>query len=116
MDEDTLTLEQQFLLQRLQREALAMDREQLVGALFDAWAARFRLKQAFISMSQQAGFVFRVEERHPWRQPESDEEFYQLFGYLPSMKEREAYLRHQHETATMELDMEAIVLTADEDE
>ncbi len=43
MDEDTLTLEQQFLLQRLQREALAMDREQLVGALFDAWAARFRL-------------------------------------------------------------------------
>ena len=116
MDEDTLTLEQRFLLLRMQREARAMDREQLLGALCDAWVARFRLKQAFTTMSQQAGFVFRVEERHPWRQPETDEDFCQLFGYLPSPEEREAYLRHQHETATMELDMEAIVLTADEDE
>lgn len=116
MDEDQLSLEQRFLLQRIRLDASTMEHEPLVTALCDAWEARFRLKQIFASMSREAGFSFVVEERLPWRRPESDADYERVFGYIPSAQEREAFLKYQEETVTMELDMEAIVLTPDEDD
>lgn len=116
MDEDPLTLEQRFLLARIRQEAQSFEPEALVAALCDAWEARFRLKRTFILLSQQAGWVFQLEERQPLPRLESDEECRRLFGYIPSAEERAAFLKHQHETVTMDLDMEAIVRTPDEDD
>lgn len=116
MDEVALTPEQDYLLARVRYEAQDMEREALITALCDAWEARFRLKQSFICLSRQAGFVFLLEERRPWQPPKSDAEFARLLGYIPSPQERAAYLKHQREAVTMELDMEAIVLTPDEDD
>lgn len=116
MGEAMLTAEQAFLLARVRHEAHSMEHGALVDALCDAWEARFRLKQSFLSLSRQAGFVFRLEEHRPWRPPRSDADFVRLLGYVPSPQERAAYLRHQREAVTMELDMEAIVLTPDEDD
>lgn len=115
MENESWSLEQAFLLQRVRLEAEAMDRSALIEALCDAWAARFRLKHAFASMSRDAGYLFHLEERRPWRPPETEADFEAALGYVPDAAERAAYLRRQWETATMALDMDAIVLTPDDD-
>lgn len=113
--DDALSPEQCYLLRRVAIEAETLDRDQLIAALCEAWEARFRLKQYFISTSRAAGFVFQVQEQCVWPQPESPAEFEAVFGYRPSAAELEAYYEQMWELATMELDMDAIVLTPDDD-
>jgi hypothetical protein len=115
MEPDLLTTEQRYLLRKVELEAQAMSRPELIAALCDAWEARFAQKQHFISNTREAGLVFRIEERQPLQLPESHEELKQLFGHLPDEEELDAYLREQWESATMELDMEAIVQTPDDE-
>ena len=115
MEELELTQEQKYLLRRVEIEARTMSKDELVEALCTSWEARFRLKQTFIANSRNAGFVFFLEERHPWQQPETREEFTELMGYEPTEEEAEEYLRDMWEAATMELDMDEIVLTPDDD-
>lgn len=110
-----LSTEQQYMLQRLAMEAKGMSREQLIEALCDSWEARYRQRQCFISSSRSAGFVFQMEERRPWQQPETEEEFKEILGYVPTEEEANAYLKDAWETATMELDMDEIVLMSDEE-
>jgi hypothetical protein len=115
MEELELTQEQKYLLRRVEIEARAMSKDELVEALCTSWEARFKLKQTFIANSRNAGFIFFLEERHPWQQPETKEEFTEILGYEPTEDEAEEYLREMWEVATMELDMDDIVLTPDDD-
>lgn len=115
MEELDLTQEQKYLLRRVEIEARAMSKDQLVEALCTSWEARFKLKQTFLANSREAGFLFFLEERHPWQQPETREEFTEVLGYEPTESEAEDYLREMWEAATMELDMDEIVLTPDDD-
>lgn len=115
MEELELTQEQKYLLRRVEIEARAMSKDQLVEALCTSWEARFKLKQTFLANSREAGFLFFLEERHPWQRPETREEFMEVLGYEPTESEAEDYLREMWEAATMELDMDEIVLTPDDD-
>ncbi len=115
MEDMELTSEQKYLLRRVEIEAKAMSKDELVEALCTSWEARFKLKQTFIANSREAGFMFFLEERHPWQQPETREEFEDLMGYAPTEDEANDYLREMWEIATMELDMDEIVLTPDDD-
>lgn len=115
MGDIELTAEQRYMLRRVEIEAQAMSRDDLIVALCASWEARFKLKQTFLTNSREAGFIFFLEERHPWQQPETQEEFAALMGYVPTEDEANEYLRELHEVATMELDMDDIVLTPDDD-
>lgn len=111
--EDELTLEQVFILHRLEVEAKGMSKEQLIAALLKSWEMRFLIKQNFLSTTREAGYAFRMEERQPPKQPETEEELIEAIGYAPTDKEVEDYMRNIWENATMELDMEEIVLSSD---
>ncbi|NDD46145.1 MAG: hypothetical protein EBZ24_12320 [Synechococcaceae bacterium WB9_4xB_025] len=115
MGDIELTSEQKYMLRRVEMEANAMSKAELVQALCTSWEARFKLKQTFLTNSRAAGFIFFLEERHPWQPPETEEEFASLMGYVPTEDEANEYLRELHEVATMELDMDDIVLTPDDD-
>ncbi|MEN9859954.1 MAG: hypothetical protein RLZZ515_436 [Cyanobacteriota bacterium] len=114
MDEP-LTAEQQYMLRRLELEARQMSREELIKALCASWEAKYRQLQFFTYSSRSAGFLFRIEERHPWQQPETEQEFKDILGYVPTEAEAQQYIKEAWETATMELDMEDIVLSPDDD-
>ena len=115
MSDAKLTTEQRYLLRRVAVEAQDLSRDELIEALCNCWEARFLQKQIFACSSREAGFVFQIEERLPLQQPETEEEFTEIFGYLPTEEEAMAYLEDLHEIATMELDMDEIVLTPDDD-
>jgi hypothetical protein len=115
MDQDLLTTEQRYLLRKLELDAQAMSRPELISALCAAWEARFAQKQHFIYGTREAGMMLRLEERQPSQLPESEEDLCGLFGHAPTDEEVHAYLKEQWETATMELDMDEIVQTPDDD-
>lgn len=108
--EEGLTLEQKFLLHRIAAEAQEMGKEELIGALLESWETRFRIKQNFLLTTREAGYMFKMEERQPLRPPESEEELIQAIGHVPTDEEVEDYMREMWENATMELDMDEIVL------
>jgi hypothetical protein len=115
MSEVELTAEQKYLLRRVELQAHHLSRDELVHALCNAWEERFRLKQTFLTISREAGFVFSLVERHPWQPPETDEEFKEVMGFVPTEEEAESFVRDLYETATMELDMDDIVLSEDDE-
>jgi hypothetical protein len=113
MDEN-LTHEQSYLLRRIELEANDLSREELITALLDCWEARFRQKQIFLSTTRSAGYIFRMDEGATLLAPETEEDFTTIFGYVPSDEEAEDYMRGIWENATMELDMDAIVLESED--
>lgn len=115
MAQAKLTTEQQYLLRRVAVEARDLSREELIEALCDCWEARFLQKQIFACSSREAGFAFQIEERFPLQLPETEEDFIAIFGYLPTEEEAQEYLEELNGIATMELDMDEIVLTPDSD-
>lgn len=112
--EEELTMEQTFILHRLAEEAKGMSREQLISALIESWEMRFRIKQNFMATTREAGYMFKMEERRPTRQPETEDELAEILGYEPTEEEIANYMRDVWENATMELDMDEIVLSRDE--
>ena len=108
--EEGLTMEQRFLLQRLALEAKEMSKEELLHALLESWEMRFHLKQSFLSTTREAGYMFKMEERRPIRQPETEEDLIAAIGHMPTDEEVHDYMRGMWENATMELDMDEIVL------
>lgn len=112
MDEE-LRQEQQYLLRRAALEAQTMSREALIEALCTALEARFRERAYFEGIFRAHGMAVRVEEKYPLQQPETEEEFKELLGYVPTEQEAERYLEERYKDATMELDMDEIVLTPD---
>jgi|TARA_B100000073_G_C23708517_1_gene563280 hypothetical protein len=107
---DRLSEEQQFILRRVELEAQDLNREELVEALLASWEARFKLKAHFMEFSRDAGLSFRLEEARSPAAPESLEDLEQIFGYEPTEEETIDYMRSLYENATMELDMDDIVL------
>lgn len=112
--EGQLTTEQEYLLKRIEIECSDLSKEQLLEALLDCWEARFRQKQFFLAQSKSAGYLFKMEEGATLCAPETEEEFEEIFGYVPTEEEAEEYVSRMWETATMELDIEAIVLESEE--
>jgi hypothetical protein len=113
MDEN-LTHEQQYLLRRIELEISDLSRDELKAALLDCWEARFRQRQIFLSTTRSAGYIFRMDEGATLFAPETEEDFAEIFGYVPSDEEAEDYMRGLWENATMELDMDAIVLESED--
>lgn len=109
---DRLTSEQQFLLKRVEMEASHLSKEELVDALVDCWEQRFRLKQAFMEYSREAGLNFRLEEHRSPYAPDDIEDLTQVFGYEPTDEEAIEYYQAMYES-NMELDMDEIVLGND---
>jgi len=112
MEED-LTLEQEYLLRSVAQDAMEMDKEELILALLSCWEARFRQKQVFLSTCRSAGYVFKLDEGDT-SIPESLEDLIAIFGYMPTMEETRDYYKTVHETATMEVDMNEIVLESED--
>ena len=113
MDE-MMTPEQAFLLRKVELEAQDMSKEELIGALLDSWVARFQQKQIFQSSSRAAGFVFRLDEEEPCYEFESEEDLERIFGHRPTAEELDGYIRRVWEHATLELDMEEIILDSED--
>jgi hypothetical protein len=108
-----LTQEQKFILKRVELEAKDLNREELVEALLGCWEVRFQLKQSFMEFSRGAGIVFRVDEQRDPFSPDSMEDLESIFGYEPTEEEAVNYIKDVYESATMELDMDEIVLGVD---
>lgn len=109
-----LTEEQQFILRRVHLEAQELSREELIEALLESWEVRFQLKASFMMFSREAGLSFRLDEARSPAAPESLEDFEEIFGYEPTEEETIDYMRSLYENATMEIDMDEIVLGTDE--
>ena len=110
---DRLTEEQQFILRRVEIEARDLDKEGLIEALLACWEVRFKLKQSFMEFSREAGLSFRLEETSNLHAPETIEELEEIFGYEPTEEETIEYMKALYENATMELDMDEIILGGD---
>ena len=111
---DRLTEEQQFILRRVEVEAKELSREELIEALLASWEVRFRLKANFMEFSREAGLAFRLEEARSPSAPESLEDLEEIFGYEPTEEETMDYMKSLYENATMELDMDEIILGGDQ--
>ena len=112
--QENITQEQAFYLRRVELEAQEMSKEELIGALLDCWEARFQQKQIFQASSRAAGLMFRLDEEEPCYVLESEEDLQKIFGHEPTEEEIDNYLRRVWEHATMELDMEEIILDSED--
>lgn len=111
---EELTQEQEFLLRRVGTEAAQMSKVELVEALVGAWYSKYMLKAAYEQVLQDNGLTFNIQERNPCCDPTDVESMAALFGYLPTPEEAEDYFCQAIEDATMELDMDEIVLTPED--
>lgn len=109
-----LTPEQEYLLKRVALESKGATRDELVEALLECWEARLMQKQAFMAATKEAGLCIRMEIGATLCSPETEEDFEQIFGYSPSEEEAGDYVKELWENATMELDMDEIVLGSEE--
>jgi hypothetical protein len=112
--EENLTVEQEYLLRAIALEAQGLSREELFNALLNCWEARFRQKQIFLATCRSAGFAFKLDEGATIFTPDKIEDLEQIFGYVPTAEEANDYMKSMVETATMELDMDEIVLESEE--
>lgn len=108
---EELTQEQEFLLARLAHEARDLSHTELVQALLEAWVEKFSLKALFEEILQEHGIFCLLQERAPCCDPSDAEGMAALFGYIPSDEELADYFNAAIENATMELDMDDIVLS-----
>jgi len=107
---ERLTEEQQFVLRRVELEAQELSRAELIEALLASWEVRFQLKASFMEFSREAGLSFRLDEARSPAAPECLEDLEQIFGYEPTEEETVDYMKSLYENATMEIDMDEIVL------
>ena len=111
---EDLTQEQEFLLARVTVEAMEMSKTELIEALVEAWYTKFQVRAAYESILQAEGLCFNISERVPCVDPTNSESLAALFGYEPTAEETEDYFCQVVEDATMELDMDEIVLTPED--
>ena len=67
-----------------------------------------------MEFSHQAGISYRLDETRSPAAPESMEDLEEIFGYEPTEDETIEYMKSLYENATMEIDMDEIVLGTDE--
>jgi hypothetical protein len=109
---DELTEEQQFLLARVGVEAAELSRNELIQALIACWEQKLTMKQIYESVLDEHNISFRMQELMPI-DITSEEVLTGVFGYSPSDQEAADYVVDAMESATMELDMDEIVLSDD---
>ena len=110
---DELTHEQEFLLARIAIEATQMSKQELIAALVGAMACKFSMRQTCEELLADCGVQVRMQEVIPVDLT-SEEALRDVFGYSPSDEEAQDYVESAIEEATMELDMDAIVLTPED--
>ena len=110
---DDLTEEQQFILARLSVECAELSRTELIEALVSCWAQKMAMKQVYETVLVENEIGFRMQELMPV-DVTSQEALTGIFGYSPTDEEAEDYVEGAMEAATMELDMDAIVLTPED--
>lgn len=110
-----LTEEQQYMLRKVQVEAQSLTREELIEALCNSWEARYRQRQILMAMARDLGVRMELTEEYPWQPPETEEEFEEILGYVPTERQANEYLKELWENARMEIDMDEIVLMPDEE-
>ena len=108
-----LTPEQEVLLCRIAIQTRDLPREKMHMALLAAFEEKLRQKQMFLAIMRANGLSTRMDENFELLEPDCMEEFEEIFGYQPSAQECEDYVNAMYETATMELDLEDIVLSDD---
>ncbi len=113
MDEG-LTIEQRYQLRKLALEIENYSREELKEELLACWEEKFQQKQCFLSLSQEAGIIFKLDDYQPASIPTSEEEFKGVFGYEPTTEEKAQYVQNLYEEVEPELDMDEIVLDSED--
>jgi len=113
MDDFLWEPEQEFLLAKLAAEASALSKEELIHVLVHAQAQKFAMEEMYTQILAENGIAFRQQETMTF-DPTDEESLTALFGYRPTDAEVEELACDVVETATMELDMDAIVLAPDE--
>lgn len=101
------------MLARIGVECAELSRAELIEALISCWAQKLAMKQVYESVMAEHEIGFRMQELMPVDLT-SDEALTGIFGYQPSDEEAEDYVVDAMEAATMELDMDAIVLTPED--
>ena len=112
-EECLLTSEQEFLLARLCFEAAPLSREELIEHLVSAYAQKMSMVTYFTEILAEHGIAFRMQD-HPIFDPTDMDSLVRLFGYEPSDAEVEELAYSSIEAATMEVDMDAIVLAPED--
>ena len=105
-----LTDEQTFMLHRVAIETRGYSRDELIEELLGCWEDKFRQKQAFLAASRDAGFAFRFNEGIAIAAPVEGDE---VNAGLDDNDDDDA-LQDILDSASFELDMDAIVLEKDE--
>lgn len=114
MEEDVqLSEEQEFLLARIALEAQHLSKEELVEALLSVWSAKMVQHEIYSAVLAENEISFRMQEHVPIDLSDPDA-LGRVFGYEPSEEEAVDYVLDIMEGATMELDMDEIVLTPDD--
>lgn len=104
-----LSLEQEAYLHLLQQQAQAMSHQQLVMALIDSEEARLRQVSVLIGAIHEFGGVVQLTAVDAPCAPDEGE-MEEIFGYAPTEDEAWDYLRNLDEMATMDVDLEAVVI------
>lgn len=108
-----LTMEQQFLLSRLGIDAKGCTKQEVISALVDCWEQRMKQKNYCVALINSLGMTFRLEERAIDVDWGSIESITERMGFEPTVEEATEFMSDIEESATMSLDMEAIVAAED---
>lgn len=112
-DGSAIDVEQEFLLARLATEAQSWSKPELIEALVGAVAQRFATARMYTDILAANGIGFRLQQGIAVDFTDENA-LTNLFGYRPTDAEVEEFATDVMEVATMELDMDAIVLAPDE--
>ena len=99
-----LSQEQEFVLAAIGVEAAGMARQELIDALVSCWTQKFELHNIYQAVLAEHEISFRMQELKPL-EINSD----QMLNSI----ETEELIEDVMESATMDLDMDAIVLSED---
>ena len=112
-DDAEFDTETEFLLARVMVEAQSLSKAELVEALVGAVAQKYSVIEMYTNLLADHGIGFRMQETMPFDLTDEGA-LASLFGYTPTDAEVEEFANDVMEVATMELDMDAIVLAPDE--
>lgn len=112
MDEE-FDLEQEFLLARVYAEAQELSKTELIEALVGAVAQKLAIQQMATDLMAEHGIGFRLQNGFAF-DPTDPDTLTAFLGYEPTEAEAEEYAIDAIEMATMELDMDAIVMAPEE--
>ena len=112
-EECLLEPEQEFALAKLIADCQSLSKDELIDALVGAVSQRYALMQLYDNVLAENGIGFRLEAARVFDFTD-ERALKELFGYTPTDAEVEELANDAYETATMELDMDAIVMAPED--